>query len=155
MYLNSLNKYDCCGCSACEQICPKSCISLKKDEEGFLYPVKDASTCIDCGLCEKVCPFSENYKDDTNTSPDVYAAYDECNRTGSSSGGIFYTLAKYVIENKEGWVFGAAFDDKFHLQHIGVNNLQKLEMLRGSKYLQSKMSETFSQIKALTCTEIG
>lgn len=149
MYLNSLNKYDCCGCSACEQICPKSCISLKKDEEGFLYPVKDASICIDCGLCEKVCPFSENYRDDTNASPDIYAAYDECNRIGSSSGGIFYTLAKYVIGNKKGWVFGAAFDDKFQLRHIGVNSLQGLEKLRGSKYLQSDMGDIFSKIKKL------
>ena len=86
MYLNSLNKYECCGCSACEQICPKSCISLKKDEEGFLYPEKDASTCIDCGLCEKVCPFSDNYTETTNTDPEVYAAYDESSRTRSSSG---------------------------------------------------------------------
>lgn len=149
MYLNSLNKYECCGCSACEQICPKSCISLKKDEEGFLYPEKDASTCIDCGLCEKVCPFSDNYTETTNTDPEVYAAYDESSRTRSSSGGVFYTLAKYVIEEKRGWVFGAAFADHFQLQHIGVNNIQDVEKLRGSKYLQSKMGDTFLQIKRL------
>ena len=149
MYLNSSNKYECCGCSACEQICPKSCISFKKDEEGFLYPEKDASTCIDCGLCEKVCPFSDNYTETTNTDPEVYAAYDESSRTRSSSGGIFYTLAKYVIEEKRGWVFGAAFADHFQLQHIGVNNMQDVEKLRGSKYLQSKMGDTFLQIKRL------
>ena len=149
MYLNSLNKYECCGCSACEQICPKSCISLKKDEEGFLYPEKDASTCIDCGLCEKVCPFSDNYTETINTDPEVYAAYDESSRTRSSSGGVFYTLAKYVIEEKRGWVFGAAFADHFQLQHIGVNNMQDVEKLRGSKYLQSKMGDTFLQIKKL------
>ena len=50
------NKKDCCGCSACVQKCPKQCISLKEDNEGFLYPEVDKVTCIDCGLCEKMCP---------------------------------------------------------------------------------------------------
>ena len=50
------NKQDCCGCAACVQRCPKQCISMKEDNEGFQYPVVDESTCIDCGVCEKVCP---------------------------------------------------------------------------------------------------
>lgn len=50
------DKSACCGCSACIQRCPKQCISLKEDKEGFLYPIVDEQTCIDCGLCEKVCP---------------------------------------------------------------------------------------------------
>ena len=32
---------ECCGCGACAQICPKQCISLKEDKEGFLYPTVD------------------------------------------------------------------------------------------------------------------
>lgn len=149
MYIDTENKYDCCGCSACEQICPKHCISLEKDKEGFFYPLKDSSICIDCGLCKKVCPLSECYKESTNNQPTVYAAYDKINRNKSSSGGIFYTLAKYIIEKKKGWVFGATFIEHFQLCHIGVNNLQDLEKLRGSKYLQSKMGDTYSQIKKL------
>lgn len=50
------SKEMCCGCAACEQRCPKSCIVMHEDEEGFLYPQTDMSKCIDCGLCEKVCP---------------------------------------------------------------------------------------------------
>lgn len=50
-------KNKCCGCSACASICPKASISMKRDEEGFLYPYVDMNTCIDCHLCEKVCPF--------------------------------------------------------------------------------------------------
>ncbi len=34
-------KQNCCGCTACESICPKECIQMKADEEGFLYPVVD------------------------------------------------------------------------------------------------------------------
>lgn len=35
------NKEDCCGCAACEQSCPKHCISLIEDAEGFWYPQID------------------------------------------------------------------------------------------------------------------
>lgn len=154
MYLRTNNKYDCCGCSACEQICPKKCISLQTDLEGFYYPIKDSTFCIDCGLCEKVCPFTDNHNIIGNDNPDVFAAYDKNNRNGSSSGGLFYTLAKYIIEEKKGWVFGAAFVDGFQLCHIGVNNIQDLEKLRGSKYLQSKMGCTYQKIKNLLKEDI-
>ena len=50
------DKSACCGCSACYAICPKQCITLSADKEGFLYPVVNAEVCINCGLCEKVCP---------------------------------------------------------------------------------------------------
>lgn len=48
----------CCGCAACEQRCPTSCIVMREDEEGFLYPQTDTSKCIDCGLCEKYVRYS-------------------------------------------------------------------------------------------------
>ena len=54
--INIKDKKDCCGCSACAQKCPKACITMVEDHEGFLYPQVDAALCIDCGWCEKVCP---------------------------------------------------------------------------------------------------
>ena len=143
------NASECCGCSACVNACPKQCISFRKNDEGFLYPIKDLNVCIDCGLCENVCPFSDNYTYETPLSPGVYAAYDKENRSGSSSGGIFYTLAKYAIEERKGWVFGAAFEGKFQLCHVGVNNMSDLYKLRGSKYLQSDMRNCYHQIRLL------
>ena len=46
----------CSGCSACFSVCPKHCITMQADEEGFLYPFVDNSSCIDCHLYEKKCP---------------------------------------------------------------------------------------------------
>lgn len=148
-YFQTGNPSECCGCTSCANACPKHCIELIPDKEGFLYPNKNLDSCINCGLCERVCPFSEHYSFETTADPAVFAAYDKEHRAGSSSGAIFYTIAKYVIEKKHGWVFGAAFDEKFQLKHIGVNNLTGLQKLRGSKYLQSALGDTYSQIKIL------
>lgn len=50
------DKSKCTGCTACASACPKKCITMQADEEGFLYPVVDEGSCIHCGLCDKVCP---------------------------------------------------------------------------------------------------
>lgn len=146
-YFQTNNLAECCGCSACATVCPKNCIEFKINAEGFKYPVKDMDKCIDCGLCEKVCSFSDEYTCNNTQHPKAYAAYDSQNRVGSSSGGLFYTLAKHIIEDKHGWVYGASFEDKLQLKHIGVNTIKDLQKLRGSKYLQSDIGDTFRRIK--------
>lgn len=49
-------KSECCGCTACYSICPRSAISMQPDEEGFDYPVIDEEKCVRCEMCIKVCP---------------------------------------------------------------------------------------------------
>ena len=119
---------------------------MKSDEEGFLYPVIAKELCINCGLCEKVCPV-ENPKYENKTHA-VYATYvkDEQQRMQSTSGGVFYALAKWTIE-QGGIVYGAAFDDGFKLKHIGVESLSNLHKLRGSMYLQSDLGNVFGEIR--------
>lgn len=140
--INIKNKKECCGCSACVQRCPKRCISMENDSEGFLYPKVDTSKCIDCHLCEKVCPIIN--QDEPRTPLDVYAAKnpDESVRFASSSGGIFSMLAERTIE-RGGVVFGACFDDNWQVIHTYVEKKQNLNVFRGSKYVQSKIGETF------------
>lgn len=53
------DKRECCGCSACTNICPNGAIKMIPDSEGFEYPTIDETTCINCGLCSKVCPFKD------------------------------------------------------------------------------------------------
>lgn len=146
MYFKTLNKGECCACTACEHACPTKSIIFKIDVEGFKYPEIDRNTCIDCGLCEKVCPIE--HPDYTNFErPPIYAAklknIQQVKK--STSGGIFYLLAKHIIE-KGGIVYGAAFDKNLRLHHKGVENMQDLESLRGSKYLQSNLEHIFIEI---------
>ena len=141
------DKHNCCGCEACVQRCPKQCISFNEDEEGFRYPVVDFKHCIDCGLCEKVCPVINQYEPQHPLQ--AYAAINpnEDVRAKSSSGGVFTAIAEKVIESG-GVVFGARFDDFWGVEHIYVDCIEGLQFLRGSKYVQSRIGESFLQAES-------
>ena len=119
------------------------------DEEGFWYPQVDKEKCIDCGLCEKVCPIIYKWQPDDSRTTTAMAAINlnEEIRLKSSSGGIFTLIAEEII-HQGGVVFGAAFADDFRsVHHICVDNTDDLEKLRGSKYVQSKIGDTYKQAK--------
>ena len=145
-YLVSNNKKDCCGCGSCAVKCPKECISMVEDSEGFFYPEIKEQDCIGCGLCKKVCPQEE--------AKDLYigrgyAAF-STNKTvlqKSSSGGIFCEIASYIIENG-GAVYGAYLDsDSLDLTHVRVDKLEDLIKIQGSKYYQSDLRKTFLECR--------
>ena len=140
------NKKDCCGCHACSNACPKQCITMQADNEGFLYPVVDKETCIDCGLCEKVCPVIN--QNEPHKPLHVYAAYNKNEeiRMQSSSGGIFTLLAEATI-NEGGVVFGAKFDKDWNVVHDYTETIDGIADFRGSKYVQSTIGNTYSQAK--------
>lgn len=139
-------KNKCCGCSACEVSCPKHCIEMKQDEEGFLYPQIDKHLCINCGKCRSVCPVLT--KNDLRNNPDCYIAFSNNKniRKKSSSGGLFTELAKEEIE-KGGVVYGAGFNALFEVVHKSAICKEELELLRGSKYVQSQMNRTYEEVK--------
>lgn len=132
--------------SACYDICPKSAISMVEDSEGFLYPTINKDKCVNCGLCEKVCP-TQN-KQNSQSLMKAFAAYntDEEIRLQSSSGGLFTLFAESILGNN-GVVYGAAFDDNFEVEHIRITNVENLNLLRGSKYVQSKLDGIFKLCK--------
>lgn len=140
------DKSKCSGCHSCYNVCPKQCITMIEDQEGFWYPEVDKNQCIDCGLCEKRCPILNDMNVDNQ--PQAYACYnkDESIRKESSSGGVFTLLATLVIENG-GIVYGASFNDKNMVEHIEINNVNDLCKLRGSKYVQSRIRDTYSRVR--------
>ena len=138
------DKKNCCGCSACVQRCPKHCITLHEDDEGFLYPLVDEATCINCGLCEKVCPILN--PQEKMQPQDVLAVKNtnEEERMNSSSGGVFLPMAREVIQ-QGGVVFGAVYDEHWEVHHVYAEKMEEVYPMMGSKYLQSRIENTYKE----------
>lgn len=144
-----IKKNECCGCSACNNICPLECITMKSDSEGFWYPEVDYAKCIKCQKCIKVCPaVNKPSTENTLKNAQVVAAYskNEEIRINSTSGGMFSEIAKYILNNK-GKVFGARYNENHLVEHYKIEDISQIEILRQSKYLQSDILKTFKEAK--------
>lgn len=146
-YLSTKDETQCCGCSSCVSGCPKKCIGMTTDKDGFYVPeVIDANACIDCGLCSKICPF-ENPKANEPTT-EFYAAYSTNEQfiMNSSSGGLFPEIANFFLSNG-GTVYGAYMDEKYELYHTRITEVEDLPKLMRSKYYQSDVRNTYQECK--------
>lgn len=145
--INISDKQYCCGCSACAAICPKGCISMEADNEGFLYPTVNKDGCISCGACLNVCPMTNQ----TDESPFPQHGWlvqhnDDAVRMASSSGGAFTAIASCILE-KGGVVFGAAYNESFEVIHRYAVTSEELAGFRNSKYIQSRPGNCFQTVK--------
>lgn len=135
----------CTGCGACYSICPNNAIEMKKNDEGFLFPEINEENCTNCNLCARSCPVLREYK---GNSGHYYACVskDDKVKKASSSGGVFSLIAEKIID-LDGVVFGAVFDESLNVVHTYTENKEGLEKLRGSKYVQSKIGDTYKKAK--------
>jgi len=141
-------KEECYGCSACYNICPTNCISMKADEEGFLYPSIDKDSCIACKKCLSVCPARNNTFVDENIQ-NYYALKHEDNvRLESTSGGIFTAISDYILQ-QNGAVVGASLNNNFTVSHNIAHNINTRNLLRGTKYVQSDLDKIFKKIEEI------
>lgn len=139
-------KEDCAGCTACYSICPKKCIEMKPDEEGFLYPEVDMEQCIDCHLCEKVCPVQQKKPEEGKPEGYVCRSKDPGTVAASTSGGMFTPISRFVIE-QGGVIFGVGFGKDWSVRHKMAESLDEAGEFRGSKYVQSHLGNTFQKVK--------
>lgn len=144
-----IHKYDCCGCTACANVCSRKAIVMKPDEEGFLYPSINTDICVQCGLCVKVCPVVRyDQHEFPQTEPDVYALHhkDEDVWEKSSSGGAFEALSNYII-SQGGCIFGAIYNERWEVVHSMAETREQAKAFRGSKYVQSDLRGIYPQVK--------
>ena len=64
----------------------------------------------------------------------------------SSSGGAFSAFAKEII-NKQGIIYGVIYDKNLIVCHSRADNLNDLEKMYSSKYVQSDTRNTLKQAK--------
>lgn len=139
-------KESCTGCGACMQSCNHGAITMRYDSEGFLLPIIDKAKCVDCGLCQKHCPELNPIERLDYEKQKYYALIYDQDRKISSSGGAFSVFAKWII-SQGGIVYGATINEKFEVRHIGVESTGELNKLRGSKYVQSIIGDTYKDIR--------
>lgn len=144
LYLDKKEKKDCNGCGVCVSVCPKQCIKMKEDEEGFLYPVIDEKKCIKCNKCKNIC--SNNLI--VREKGEAYIAINKIDeqRKKSASGGMFFLLASN-IQNKKGIVFGAKYNENLEVIHDYAKTLKECEEFMGSKYVRSNTDGIYDKVK--------
>ena len=140
------NVVNCCGCSACYSSCHSNAIEMKSDSLGFKYPRVDQDRCIECGRCVSVCPI-QNPPLKYNEEQVAYGARlkSQSDLLLSQSGGASSALVERFI-SEGGVVYGAAFDDDFHVIHRCARTVFEADGFKGSKYVQSDLNDCFSQI---------
>ncbi|WP_287622104.1 Coenzyme F420 hydrogenase/dehydrogenase, beta subunit C-terminal domain [Parabacteroides sp.] len=138
----------CAGCGACVASCPKRAVELKLNPDGFFSAVVDDDLCVDCGICQKVCLRFADPADSTHVMQErsvygVCSAHAEVQRT-TTSGGFAYELARWGLE--QGYkIMGVVYDyETDQARTVVVDRLEGLELLKGSKYIQSDTSEAFT-----------
>lgn len=145
IYFENKEKKYCNGCGACTLVCPRQCIKMVEDEEGFLYPVIDETKCIKCNKCRKVC---SNNPEKNQYKIKAYATKNKNDeeRKNSTSGGMFKILVEYVI-SKQGVVFGVKFDKELNVIHDYAEEIEKCKEFSFSKYVRSDLRDSYEKVK--------
>ena len=142
------NKSKCCGCTACESVCPYDAISMQPDNLGFVYPQVDKANCVECGLCKRVCAFNNIDISQSDKYPVAYAArHKDIEEVENSRSGAVFVALSDVILNDKGIVYGAALTERFVVAHRRTTNMHERDALRGSKYVQSDLNGIFKQVR--------
>lgn len=146
MILN-YNKSECCGCTACYNICPKSAITMEEDSEGFMVPVIDQAQCIDCGHCRKVCGFKQGITNKLDNQA-VYAVKrkNSFRRMESQSGGAFSAVAESFLKQNN-IVYGVSMDESLNAVYTRISSHDELKKLKGSKYVQAIVGEIYADVE--------
>ncbi len=137
----------CCGCGACSQICPKSCITMLENDRGFLVPDVNLDLCVNCGMCIGICP--EKGQPEAYSVKNAYAcvAVDMDIVKASTSGGVFRVLADRIL-SVGGVIYGCSWNDRIEAKHIRIEKICELHKIQQSKYVQSDTNKTFSMAKS-------
>lgn len=132
---------NCTGCMICKEKCPKQCIEVTTDPQGFLYPRINKDLCIACGLCESSCPSNHSVAFNSATVALSCWSLSESEHKTCTSGGIASVLSRLFLQ-AGGVVYGCSYIAKqSRVMHIRIDRMNDLWKLKGSKYVQSSLEQ--------------
>ncbi len=150
-YIFTQDKKLCTGCGACAQICTHGALTMKEDEEGFLFPSLNSEKCVDCGLCDKCCPAVNDTQVNVNYQQKYYIAASK-NRDytlESATIGLCTMIAEEML-HRNGHVYAVMLEpESWKVHHIHVNDINSLMKTRNSKYAQSDTNSSYAEINQL------
>lgn len=137
----------CTGCTACASSCPLDAISMQPNEEGFLMPIVDEVKCTSCGICVKKCQVIEKLPKRVQNQHYYGLKNRDEIRKKSSSGGAFTFIAERVL-SEDGVICAAVMDSNYKVSHQFVEQIDQLERMRGTFYVQSDLKDCFPRMKS-------
>lgn len=144
-----IDKNLCTACGACSSICPKECISITQDKDGFYYPEIKDDNCIDCGLCMKQCPINcDYYKNFMNSSTDAYVLkHKDIDILRESTSGGAFTAILQAFKNDNTVFYGAVMGEDFITRQERIESFDNVNLLRKSKYVESFSGSIYKSVK--------
>lgn len=139
-------KETCTGCMACQEACPKKCISTEKDKMGNVFTSIDHAACVECGKCQSVCPVV--HRPEGKYPSKAYAVWslDSNDRKSSASGGAASVFYQTAVTNGF-WIVGTEYDDSFRVIHSMSDSIESIKKYKQSKYVFSDVGNLYGEIK--------
>lgn len=140
---NSMDR--CCGCMACKNVCPMSCISVMQSRIGDFVKQVNIANCIHCGLCEKVCPITK--LGEMHVPKKAYVAWSKkmnVNRR-SASGGVAASIYEFSVVNDIHCI-GTKYSSGLKVKYDFIKNIESIKYFVGSKYVYSHMGKIYKRI---------
>ena len=146
-------KSECTGCGACVLSCPKGCLSLEYDDEGFLYPKGNLSDCIKCRKCERSCHVLNG---DTVKGIEKPLWWDKSKlfmfinsdtglRLKSTSGGAMSAFANHIL-SEGGVLFASHYNGDLKRLEFASTDEYPLDNFRKSRYIESNTNGVYARV---------
>ena len=146
--ITGIEKDMCTGCRSCYYVCPKKCIEMKKDSEGFLFPDVDYSECINCGKCISSCHIINDLFNEIGENAYGFVSKRDKLLQMSTSGAFFSTISEIFLKN-DAYVFGSIYDKEFNVITVGTKNYDVVKQMYGSKYVYGDTLNSYPLVKEL------